>query len=72
MNEKGSDRVKELLRPPEKYRYYTLNADQETFQIVRRVAQETGRTCPKVLAAFVEVGYAAYLREKSRDGKGKK
>ena len=62
------DRIRELMKP-KKSREFTLNIDQETYEIVTKVAEETGKSRPKVLAAFIAEAYELYEKVKN-DGKG--
>lgn len=48
--------------PPSKL--YTVNVDAETLEIVNRVKEQTGRSRPKIVAAFVKEAYQVYLRKK--------
>lgn len=56
-----------LFGPP-KRKSYTLNVDAQTHQIITAVAEQTGKTRPDVLAAFVEVGFQAYVAQAVEQG----
>lgn len=57
------DDIKELMQP-KRSREYTLNVDEKTYELVSQVAKETGKSRPKVLAAFVAEAYAVYQKVK--------
>lgn len=62
-------RINDLLKNrPTTYRHWTVNVDQDTYDLVKRVASETGRSCPRVIAAFVEAGYEEYNKVKAQQG----
>lgn len=51
-----------------KKREYTLNVDIDTYETITRVAQQIGKSRPKVLAAFVESAYHHFLNQAKSEG----
>ena len=44
-------------------RQYTLNADAKTYEIISAVSEQTSKSRPQVLAAFVEMAYHHYVKQ---------
>lgn len=62
--------IKELLVPRKpKGREFTVSVDQETYDLVGKVAVETGRSRPEVVGAFVKSAYeTCYLPMRRKSG----
>lgn len=62
--------VKSLLGPRDKVppsKQFTVNVDAQTHKVISLVAKETGRSRPKVLAAFVEEAFGRYAKAKKEE-----
>jgi hypothetical protein len=59
----GSNGVLSELFDNRKKRAFTLNVDEDTYSMITRVAEQTGKTRPKVLAAFVKSAYDSFCEE---------
>lgn len=55
-----------LKKRPRTHRHWTLSVDQDTYDLVKQVSSETGKSCPRVIAAFVEAGYEEYNKVKAQ------
>lgn len=63
----GSGILSDLFNNKEK-RAFTLNVDEATYAMITRVAEQTGKSRPKVLAAFVESAYNNFIDEAKAAG----
>jgi len=49
-------------------RMYTLSVDEEAYTMITRVAEQLGRSRPKVLTAFVKSAYDTFVSEAKSAG----
>lgn len=63
----GSDILSDLFENRKK-RAFTLNVDEDTYAMITRVAEQMGKSRPKVLAAFVESAYGFFVEEAQAAG----
>jgi len=66
-NSNGNGILSELFDNRKK-RAYTLNVDEDTYAMITQVAEQTGRSRPKVLAAFVSTAYSMFVEEAQAAG----
>ena len=55
-----------LKKRPKTHRHWTLSVDQDTYDLVKLVSAKTGKSCPRIIAAFVEAGYEEYRKAKAQ------
>lgn len=65
----GSGILSDLLGTQKK-RTATLNVDADTYERITQVAEQTGKSRPRVLAAFVKSAYDAFVEEAQEAGLG--
>lgn len=51
-----------------KKRVYTLSVDEDTYEMVTRVSDQTKKSRPKILAAFVKLAYDSFCEEAKAAG----
>ena len=75
-DDKSKNAIDRLL-PPKKMshlfeneyiRQHTMNVDAKTFEIITAVSEQTGKSRPRVLAAFVETAYYQYAKQAETQG----
>ena len=60
-------RMGELFEP-ERRREHTLSVDAKSYEIITAVSEQTGKSRPKVLAAFIETAYYQYAEQATGEG----
>lgn len=62
------DRISALFREDKKRREFSVSVDADTYDLITRVSKQTGKSRPKVLAAFVKTAYDAYVEAAEDNG----
>jgi len=66
-SEDGSGILSDLFENRKK-RAFTLNVDEDTYSMITRVAEQMGKSRPKVLAAFVASAFNSFVEEAEAAG----
>ena len=66
-NNNGSGLLSDIMGPQKK-RVRTLSVDEETYDIITRVASNLGVSRPQVLTKFVKQAYSTFLEEVAKEG----
>lgn len=63
-----SDPLDELFEPVKRKRDYTVSVNADTYDIVTKLSQETGKSRPKVIEVLIKAGYDLFEKKRKKNG----